>query len=911
MRRLIEYSAAHYILVLLFIAVVTAVTGYHLPKLEIDVSPEGLMVTDTPERAYYESILEDFGTDNITIVVIRDEDIQSPEKLEKIKQIVDKLSGFEFVRRVESLYSIDRIWVDNDNIMTSPFLDPVPDTQDKADLIFEEAQKNPFIAKNLLSEDGETMAINIYLDDVSLEDKFDSHITHTIDSLLQYYEADFEESYQIGLPYVRHTLEEHLLDDQLVLIPQALLVLILVLILILRNLNAGLIPLVTSLTSIVWLLGVMAFLEIPLTLVTVIVPMLMIIIGSTEDVHLISEYLLAKKEGMTKREAVRLMARRKGFASLMTFITSWFGFVSIAVNPLEVLREFSIVASSGLFFNYVITMMLVPAWLCVFGSKKSRKNEINNAANVFRPMLNIVCHIVHERKRSALLVIGLISVVSLYGASQIRLNNNIMSYFADDSPIKIRADDVADSLAGIESFMIVLDAGIEGTFLHPRYLAQLHNLTTRIENEGVFDKATSFADHLAIMNSVVNETNDITVPDEDYVINELSIFVNPDEVKQYIDRDFSKAIIHVRHHIGSSYEFNQALDKLRACMKENIDDAIKITITGESVLVNNAADSMASAQAKSLVLILFIIFIIVSLIFVNVQAGLLSIAPNLFPIIIMFGAMGFFGIPLDAGTAMIAVISIGVIVDDTMHFMVRYNEELNDTYDEEDAIARTIKAEALPIISTSLALALGFVVMMQSSLLPIVYFGALSASVMMMALVAEFILTPILLSSVRLVTLWDILSLRLKDQLVTECRLFAGMKPWQIRKLILLSRLHKYKAGEVIMRAGEPASEMYILLDGGVDICITDEDGHRIVKETPKSGRLFGMLRVIEGERRGTSASAREDSTVLVISWKSIARVARFYPRISSLFFKNLSSILGGSLLEHMQAKAKANSDVS
>jgi len=904
MRRLIEYSAAHYILVLLFVAVITAITAYHLPGLKVDVSPEGLMVTDTPERAYYESILDDYGTDNITIVVIRDEDIQTPESLHKIKQIVSKLSGFNFVRRIESLYSVDRVWVENDNVMSSPYLDPVPETDDKADILFENAQLNPFIAHNLLSEDGETMAINIYLDDVSLEDKVDSHITNSIESVLQYYEGDFEEIYQIGLPYVRHTLEEKVLDDQIVLIPQALLVLIVVLIVILRNLNGGLIPLITSVTSIVWLLGLMAVLDIPLTLVTAIVPMLLIIIGSTEDVHLISEYLLAKKEGMAKRDAVRLMARRKGFASLMTFITSWFGFASVAVNPLEVLREFSIVASSGLFINYVITMMLVPAWLCVFGSRKSRRQQITNATNVFKPMLDMVCFIVHERKKSALFVIALISLVSLYGASQIRLNNNIMSYFHDSSPIKMRANDVAESLAGIESFMIVLDAGIEGTFLNQTYLRQLHNLTTRIENEGVFDKATSFADHLAIMNSVVNETNDIVVPDDDYVINELSIFVNHDEVKQYIDRDFSKAVIHVRHHIGSSYEFNQALDRLRACMKENVDDAIKITITGESVLVNNAADSMASAQARSLALILLIIFVIVSLIFVNFQAGLLSIAPNLFPIIIMFGAMGFFGIPLDTGTAMIAVISIGVIVDDTMHFMVRYNEELNNTYDEETAITRTIQAEALPIISTSLALALGFIVMMQSSFLPIVYFGALSAVVMIVALIAEFVLTPILLSSVRLVTLWDMLSLPLKDQLLTECRLFTGMKPWQIRKLILLSRLHKYKAGDVIMREGEPASEMYILLDGAVDICITDEDGHRIVKETPKSGRLFGMLRVSEDERRGTSASAKEDSTVLVISWKSIARVARFYPRISSIFFKNLSSILGGSLLEQMQANA-------
>lgn len=901
MRRLIEYSAAHYIPVLIVVVIMTVLAAMQLPRLTVDVSPEGLMLTDTPERDFYESILNDYGTDNITMVVIRDAELQLPENLQKIRRLIDKLSGFDFVERVESLYSVNHVWVEDDNIMSAPYLDPVPDTEDLADRIFEKAYQNPFIAKNLLSEDGETMAINIYLDDVSLEDKQDSHISNSIESALQYYEGDFEEIYQIGLPYVRHTLEQQVVEEQMALIPQSLLALILVLIIILRNINAGIIPLVTSMMSIVWVLGLMAALDIPLTLVTAIVPLLLIIIGSTEDTHLVSEYLLAKKEGMSKGEAVRLMARRKGFASLMTFITSWFGFASVAVNPLEVLREFSIVASSGLLINYLVTMILVPSWLCVFGSRKSRRQQTLRAQGVFQPMLDMICYIVHRQKKPALLVIFVICLVSIYGASQIKLSNNIMAYFDDTSPIKTRANDIAESLAGIETFMIVLDAGIEGTFLNEKYLSQLHSLTTRIENGGRFDKATSFADHLAIMNSAVNDTGDIIVPDDDYAINELSIFVNHDEVRQYIDEDYSRAVIHVRHSIGSTYEFNEALTRLRKCMAENIDDAINITITGESVLVNEAADSMASAQAKSLALILIIIFIVISLIFVNAHVGLLSIVPNIVPIIIMFGVMGFAGIPLDTGTAMIAVISVGVIVDDTMHFMVRYNEELNTTYQEEGAIARTIRAEALPIISTSLGLIVGFLLMTQSGFQPIAYFGLLSALVMFIALLAVFIITPILLSSVRLVSLWDVLSLPLKDQLMKQCKLFEGMRPWQVKKLILLSELKRFKAGEMIMRAGEPAVEMYILLEGAVDIFITDEKGERVIKESPVSGRLFGMMRMSEEEQRSTSAMAREKSTVLVISWQSIERVARYYPRISSLFFKNLSAILGGSLIQEMQ----------
>jgi predicted RND superfamily exporter protein len=908
MKRLIEYSAANYIAVLIFIVLLTAVTGWFMPQLQIDVSSEGLMIADTPERAYYESILREYGSDNIMVVVIKDDDIQSVNSLARVKRIVDRISALEFVRRTDSLFSVKNIRVENDNIISTPYLNPLPASDEKSSEIFARAKTNPFVSRNLLSDDGKTMAINIHLDDINLGDQQDAYITRSIENILQYYEADFEEIYQFGLPYVRSVVEKQIVDEQVVLVPQSFLVLIIVLLFVLRNLNAGLLPLVTSLTSIVWLLGLMAMIDIPLTLVTAIIPILLIIIGSTEDVHLISEYLLAKKAGKSRNEAVKIMARRKGFASLMTFLTSWFGFASVAINPLEVLREFSIVATSGLLFNYLVTMMLVPAWLCVFGSKKSRSLETGKALRLLNPLLNSICFIVHERKGKTLAVIGVITVVFLYGAFQIKLNNNIMSYFEESSPIKIRAHDVAHKLAGVESFMIVLDAGIEDTYLHSRYLQQMHDLARYIESQEYIEKALSFADYLTVMNSAVNETGKIQLPRDDYVVQELSLFIDHDDVKQYIDPDYSKAIIHVRHHIDSSHVFKRTMNNINEFINENIDKSIDVTVTGESVLINDAADSLAFAQAASLLLILFIIFVVVSLIFVNIHAGLLSILPNIFPVIIMFGIMGWFDIPLDTGTAMIAVIAIGVIIDNTMHFMVRYNQELNDIYDEESAIVRTIRAEALPIISASLALALGFVVMTQSGFMPIVYFGALSAVVIMVALVAEFTLTPILLSSVRLVTLWDMLSLHLKDQLLKNCRLFDGMRPWQVRKLILLSRLQHYKKGDHIMQEGEPASEMYILLDGAADITIAEQGGVRVIKESPEHGRLFGMMRVSDEGFRGTSAIATKDSDVLVISWQSIERVARFYPRISSLFFQNLSKILGNRLLEEFQT-AKVEPD--
>ncbi len=902
MRRLIETSAAHALTILAILVGITVYTGLQLDGLSIKVSPEGLMVSDSPERQDYEAIREQFGSDNVTIVVLKDKQLATSQHLQAAHQLNQDISQLPFVDRVESLFSAQYIRTVDDNVLINPYLQNIPEDSKAIQTLFDTALQNPFVSGSLLSTDKQTLALNIYLaDEIDIKGS-DELITSEIEALLGKYHAQFDEAYQIGLPYVRHTLEKQIFDDQLRLMPQSFLVLLVCLIIILRNLNGGLIPMITSLMSIVWLLGLMAQLDIPVTLVTAIVPILLIIIGSTEDVHLISEYLYSKHSGHNRDVAVANMAKKKGFASLMTFITTWFGFVAVAINPLEILREFAIVASSAMLMNYLITMTFVPAWIMVFGTWKSKPGKLHEEDQRFDRLLNTICYIVHERKKITLILLVALSLVGIYGASQIRLNNNVMAYFDDDSEIKQRSEAVANDLSGIESFSVVIGSGIHGTFLHERYLNELHRLKTFISEHPQFDTATAFSDYMGLLNSAVNETGDIEVPDENYIINELSLFVDPDDVSQFVSSDHSTALIHVRHNLGSTYEFNQALAELRAFIDENMDRALNIRITGESVLVNQAADEMAAGQAKSLALILLIIFIMTSMIFWNPKAGLMAILPNLFPIIVLFGVMGFMQIPLDTGTAMIAVIAIGIIVDNTMHFMSRYNAELKQSYDEEAAIAATIRAEALPILSTSIALIFGFLVLLQSSFVPIVYFGALSALVIFVALISDFLLTPILLSNIRLITLWDILSLDLKEKLIKQCRLFKGMKPWQVKKLILLSRINTYNTGATIMKQGDVANEMYILLEGAVEITMTDGKEERTVMESPESGRLFGMMRFDETDHRATTAIAKQDSQILVISWQGIERIARFYPKISSLFFKNLSNLLGGRLLDHLKS---------
>jgi len=300
-----------------------------------------------------------------------------------------------------------------------------------------------------------------------------------------------------------------------------------------------------------------------------------------------------------------------------------------------------------------------------------------------------------------------------------------------------------------------------------------------------------------------------------------------------------------------------------------------------------------------------VILLVVSLLFVNIRAGLLATVPNVFPVIVLFGVMGYAGIPLDSGTAMIAAIALGICVDNTMHFMVRYHRVLAHRRNEASAIQETIRVEAVPVTAASVALALGLGTLAFSQFTPIAYFGVLSAMVIAVAYYADFFITPILLSTTRLVTLWDLLSTRVRRELVENCELFEGMRRSQIRRILLLGEIRSLPAGTKIMRAGEAGKEMFILLSGKAEVHAEMDNGTIVRHRTLSTGHVFGVVALACGRPRLATAVALEDTTLLTLDWERIQRIARFYPHAAAKFFKNLAVLIGSRFAEHTGPSGK------
>ncbi len=898
MRKIIDFASEHPWSVLIALLVLTMLAATRIGGLRINISAESMIAEDDPARALYERTRRFFPDEKSLIVFLRDPDLFSPAKLEVIRNALNQIEALPFVSSTQSLFSLKNIKSVDGEITSEPFLEAIPQNPRDADRIRRDALFNPLIRGNLFSDDGKAMAVKVSLTDDPEAAHSDKSIVVAIDEILRPLSGALTQAFQIGTPYLRQTITEKIRSDQRNILPWSLSALFLTLMLTLRRLNGAIIPLVTAAISIIWTLASMAALNIPLNVMTSIVPALLIIIGSTEDVHLLAEYYAGIRRGLDKQDALYRMSRNMGTAILLTCITTYLGFVSIATNNIMLLQQFGVVASTGILFNFLITALLVPAWLRLLDKSKAVPWKAAHKPNLFQQSADRIFRLVQSNKRTTFASAFGIALIASYGAWQMRVDNDPMGYFDGQEPLTQRAASLHEHLAGMHGFSVVLRSDIEGTFLKIRYLEELEKLQNYLDSTGLFDKSLSFSNLVALVNAILEEddSGEFFLPASDDIVRELMLLVDRKDVAEYVSEDYSQTRILVRHNIGSSYALNQALKKIQSFATTHIDPGLQVYITGESILRARAADSIAAGQAKSLLLMVFVIWLIISLLFVNMKAGLLAVAPNLLPVLVLFGTMGYLHIPLDTSTAMIAAIALGICVDDTMHFMVRYHLRTRAHGDEKRALNETVREEAVPMISTSMALALGFAVLGLSSFPPVVHFGLLSAMVILLALLATFIIFPILLSSVRLITLYELLTLQLEEEVLRHCDLFHGMRRSQIKKLVLVSEVRAFNVGELIVREGELGDEMFVILKGEVEVAKTQEDGACVNLREMATGQVFGEMALLANTSRTASVSAKTATKTLTLKWACIRRIARLYPRISSKLFLNLSSILSTRL---------------
>ncbi len=900
MRRLMLWSYAHPFLVVIIILAACALAATQVTKIQVDASAKSMMAQGDPSMDVYKDTVEEFGSDSILVVYARDGHLFSPERLQKLEDMVYAFEEIEGVLKVESLFSVTSFNSVDGFLESAPLVDWVPETQEEADEVKANALKNPNLIGTIVSSDGTATAINLFIDPANTDPTFNLDLTAAVEKILEPHEGGFETLIQLGAPYNFKVINDIVFADQMTLVPMATVVLLLMLVATTRSASGAILPMLTAGTSVLMTMGFMGVAGIPLTVLTFIVPSLIIVIGSTEDIHILCEYMEGMHEhGGVKELAVKFMTSKVGTAVMLTALTTFLGFLSISINKIALLKQFGITASFGMFVNPLITCLVAPVYLRWFGAKEPKEHKDGRFDILIGRLADVVTHIVHHHKKATLWVtLGGAVLIGLFGLT-LHVDNDVLGYFKKDSQIIKRVEALEQNMAGASTFFVRISAGHPAAFKNPENLRQVDRLQKWMAEYPGFDKTTTLTDYLKLINQQMNGGGKeyFAIPDSEELVSQYLLFLRRDEIESYVTPGLDEVNILVRHSINSSYELKQALADLDKAIAEIIDPHLLSRVTGENILINDAADSIAIGQVQGIGLLLLVIFVIMSVLFVNTKAGGLSLIPNLFPVFVNFGIMAIFDIPLNTGTCMVAAVAIGIAVDDTIHFMSRYNTEMRELQNRDKAVDVCIRSEITPVISTSLALSMGFAVLAFAQFVPVMHFGLLSAGVMVVALIGDMFVTPILLSSTQLITLWDMVALKLHREVLERSSLFQDMRPWQVKKVVLLGRFQEKAAGELAVSQGEHGKSMYLLLSGSATVFGRDEStGREMEFARLAAGDVFGEIALVEPGPRSANVKAEEDVQYIEIDWDGLKRIRRVYPRIASRLFLNLSRIMGERL---------------
>ncbi|MCK5101126.1 MAG: MMPL family transporter, partial [Desulfobacteraceae bacterium] len=333
----------------------------------------------------------------------------------------------------------------------SPLMDYVPETKDEAEQIKTDALRNPVLVNNIISQDGNAVALNLYVEHDYKDPEFAINFTDSIEKILSEMEPEFEQIFQLGNSYTRKSITTSILEDQTTMVPLSVFVLLLTLLILMRSSAGAILPILTAGSSVLWSVGFMGYIGIPINILTVIVPSLIIVIGSTEDIHLLSEYSegLNKNKGV-KANALDYMISKTGTAVMLTALTTFLGFLSITLNDIEILMQFGIIASFGLFINPLITCLIAPVYLRFFGPKFKHSDKQKKSINE-KMLMFLADHIIHLIETKKNLLLGIFIVITLFigvFALNVKVDNDLLGYFKPDSKIRVRSQILNEEIAG-------------------------------------------------------------------------------------------------------------------------------------------------------------------------------------------------------------------------------------------------------------------------------------------------------------------------------------------------------------------------------------------------------------------------------------------------------------------------------
>lgn len=738
---------------LTLVLLVAATVGFamQIPRIVFQVSPEGMRLVGHPDTLYYEEYIKQYGTDEIVVMELWCSDVFAPKTMNKISRLTDVIEQYENVYRVVSLSNVNDIRGSSDGIEITSFLEAVPQERATLEKIRKEVHDNPLYHGNLVSEDDRSTLLIVELDR-SGEDfpQKRRELVQRILDLGQKEQTDGIEIYVAGFPVIGTVLPMLMVEDQRLFIPLILVLILLTLYAVFRNLWGILLPLVTVIISVVWTMGFLVLAGKQVEIVTNVLPPLVLVIALADVVHILAHYQEELQGKKAKALALKDATAYVLVPCLLTSITTSIGFASLMVSSVRGVRDLGLLASFGVMAAFVVSITLVPAILSFLPSGTFERTQKQKKEGVLDRFLARLARFDESHKKLILAATFVLIGLSVAGLFRLKVETTLIKYLKEDNPVAVAVQHIEDHLSGTTTLDVVFDFGEPGAVKEPGNLEKVKQMESFLKGLPLVTNASSLVDFLERMNQVFHDGDPAfdRLPDTRAEIAQFlllySMSGDEEDLSKIVDHDYRTAVITARLKTVGSSEMAEFIEDVKAYMEKSFP-ASNVRATGISVLVTNSIDAIVRGQAQSLGLAMAVIFVLMSVLFRSLRLGLLSMIPNMIPILITLGLMGWLGIDINTATAVISCVAIGIAVDDTIHYLTRFRKEYGARPDEALACARSLTSTGRALFFTSFVLTFGFLVLIFSNFKPLIYFGLLTGVTMVSALVGDLVLLPVLL----------------------------------------------------------------------------------------------------------------------------------------------------------------------
>ena len=558
-----------------------------------------------------------------------------------------------------------------------------------------------------------------------------------------------------GRPVIMSFFGNVIIDEMAIISTATIIIISIVLWILFKSFCAVVWSITIIVTSLIWTMGLISLTGVTMSAMVQIIVLLTLAVGVSDSVHILSGYLYFKNQGESHTQAILSVYRTSALACFLTSITTAIGLMALILVPIEPVQNLGIFASIGVFFTFIISVGMLPLMLNIWSPEATTKNR---SPHLIQTILQKNEHFSYQYPKIILsLFIGL-SIILLFGARHVYVDSNLITIIKKDEPIRQDFDLVDRVMAGIGTIEILVDSGKTDGINQPNILQAMADLQDHLES--------SYGKFVVDSMSLVNVTKDayrtlnegkpdyFIIPNNPRVLQQtLFLFnnANSNDRRQLVTDDYRYARIQLNtRNFGSKQglkiqqNIQRDIDRIMSPLKSSYPN-LNVSLTGQLPLLTLMVEYISWSQIKSFAIALGVISVLLLLVFSSVKVGLIALFPNIFPIIMIFGVMGYMKIPLDMDTLLIAPIIIGIVVDDTVHFLTHYRLAFQRTQSIQESIVTAFREAGQAITFTSLILSLGFLTFIFSAHQGLSHFGFLSAIAIMTALLTDLLLLPSLI----------------------------------------------------------------------------------------------------------------------------------------------------------------------